>query len=200
MITINGVLTIRKVSGRHGDFRVGRLLTDIGEFSVKDAVLDQYDEGRYEGSFIIERIYPSHYSAGGRLIVEVRAELFSIALSDIGSLESAEVSLEQDPLEEEATSPRRAPKTRPPKLVPDEPALTPVVPEYQESNESAGLETGLESSTQSPDERLFGVLWPLQASIKLDPTVDRNVFRQQRDRLKELGYCFKPIGQIWVKT
>ena len=75
MIQVPGVLHIRVVTGRHGDFRVGRVVTDLGEFAVKDAELDQYDEGRYEGQFGISQISPSYYSAGGRLVVEVRARL-----------------------------------------------------------------------------------------------------------------------------
>ena len=58
MIKLPGVLHIRIITGRNGDFRVGRLVTDIGEFAVKDAELDQYDEGRYEGYFGISQIYP----------------------------------------------------------------------------------------------------------------------------------------------
>ncbi len=102
MIKLSGVLTIRVINGRFGDFRIGRLLTDIGEFSVKDAVLDQYDEGSYEGEFGVIKIYPSHYSTGGRLVVEVRAELGSIALSNINLLEQETTSnsLEQDPIED----------------------------------------------------------------------------------------------------
>ena len=51
MIKLSGVLTIRMIAGRFGDFRIGRLLSAIGAFSVKDAVLDQYDEVRQRQSF-----------------------------------------------------------------------------------------------------------------------------------------------------
>ena len=47
--------------------------------------------------------------------------------------------------------------------------------------------------------RLFGTLWPLQSKVKLDPTVDRQAFRAQRDALKDLGFKFQPLGQLWVK-
>lgn len=196
MIKLSGVLTIRIITGRHGDFRVGRLVTDIGEFAVKDAVLDQYDEGNYEGDFGVRRIFPSYYSAGGRLVVEVRAELSAIALSGINPLVQQETLLEQDPLDEDK-------------------ARTEVV---KTDADLAGHDTGSELAVQSnmlnvtlaqtddsganqddQDAQLFGLLWPLSDPIKLDPTVDRNRFRQQRDRLKALGYCFKPVGQRWVK-
>lgn len=35
--------------------------------------------------------------------------------------------------------------------------------------------------------------------VKLDPTVDRALFRNQRDRLKELGYVFDAKSQAWLK-
>jgi methionine synthase II (cobalamin-independent) len=35
--------------------------------------------------------------------------------------------------------------------------------------------------------------------VKLDPTVDRNLFRRQRDALKALGYTFNPAAQSWTK-
>ena len=46
MITIEGNLAIRTIAGRHGDFNVAKLATSIGDFVIKDALLDQYVEGR----------------------------------------------------------------------------------------------------------------------------------------------------------
>jgi len=56
MITIPGQLAIKTIHGRNGDFNVGRLATSIGEFVVKNAELDQYAEGKYEGDFAIAEI------------------------------------------------------------------------------------------------------------------------------------------------
>ena len=47
------------------------------------------------------------------------------------------------------------------------------------------------------DDALFGTLWPLGTQVRLDPTVDRKRFREQRNRLKALGYTFDAIEQIW---
>ena len=47
------------------------------------------------------------------------------------------------------------------------------------------------------DAALFGALWPLGETVKLDATVDRRVLRQQRDRLDKLGYEFAPLSQDW---
>ena len=49
----------------------------------------------------------------------------------------------------------------------------------------------------NPDAELFGLLWPLEQSVKLDPTVDRALFRRQVSRLKELGYRFQAPTQTW---
>ena len=184
MINIPGTLTIRIITGRNGDFRVWRLVTEIGEFAVKDAVLDQYDEGKYEGIFEISLIYPSSYNANGRFVIEVRAKLESIALANMDNLEQEEpASMEQDPIDEE-----KKPE-----------------PETQSSPDSGPAEAAENvdqeemASPADTDTELFGMLWPLNDQVKLDPTVDRGVFRQQRDRLKAMGYTFKAMGQMWIK-
>ena len=46
---------------------------------------------------------------------------------------------------------------------------------------------------------LFGVLWPIGRVVKLDPTIDRGLFRQQKDYLKNNGYRFSATEQNWVK-
>ncbi|KPZ17713.1 DEAD/DEAH box helicase [Pseudomonas amygdali pv. ulmi] len=75
MINLPGYLAIRTINGRNGEFNVGRLSTSIGEFVIKDALLDQYPEGKYRGDFAITEIRPSYYTNGGRLVVEIRARL-----------------------------------------------------------------------------------------------------------------------------
>jgi len=55
-------------------------MTDIGEFVAKRGI-EEFDPGTYEGDFAISRIYAAGYSAGGRSIVEVRADIDSIAFS-----------------------------------------------------------------------------------------------------------------------
>ena len=86
MITIPGQLAIKTIHGRNGDFNVGRLATSIGEFVVKNAELDQYAEGKYEGDFAIAEIRPSTYSANGRMVIEIRALLGGMTLSNIDAL------------------------------------------------------------------------------------------------------------------
>ncbi|HCF4240139.1 DUF3275 family protein, partial [Pseudomonas aeruginosa] len=68
MINIPGQLAIRTINGRNGEFNVGKLSTSIGEFVIKDALLDQHIEGKYRGDFAITEIRPSYYTTGGRLV------------------------------------------------------------------------------------------------------------------------------------
>ena len=175
-MNIDGVLTIRTIQGRNGPFNVGRLITDLGEFAVKDTLLDQYDEGRYEGNFSITQIFPASYFAAGRFVVEVRATLKNLTLDGVDELkpEDTAVAPEPDPMDDQ---------------------ILPVAPKPESSEE---VSTQPESEVESDDDEvLFGTLWPLGAQVKLDPTVDRKQFREQRNRLKALGYTFDAIEQIW---
>jgi hypothetical protein len=116
MITIPGQLAIKTIHGRNGDFNVGRLATSIGEFVVKNAELDQYAEGKYEGDFAIAEIRPSTYSANGRMVIEIRALLGGMTLSNIDALSRDDARRlspqEVDPIDEEAQT--AAPTQRPP--------------------------------------------------------------------------------------
>ncbi len=194
MISIEGRLMIKIINGRNGPFRVGSLLSDIGEFAVKDKILDQYDEGSYRGLFTISKIFSSTYSTGSRLVVEVRAVLENISLANVDAIEPEQhESLEQDPLDEEKDENLEVTK-----------------PDHSiEATDSDGLIEPIDSEDEDQndltpeelsDKKLFGLLWPLQESFKLDPTVSRVTFREQRERLKSLNYKFNPIGQYWTKT
>lgn len=195
MITLPGQLAIRTISGRNGDFNVGRLSTSIGEFVIKDALLDQYSEGKYRGDFAITEIRPSYYTNGGRLVVEIRAKLDSMTLEDVAHLTTEEAErlspTETDPIDEESatSSPTPAPTSRPRKPL-------------QASDDEAPF--GMKKSASHPstsaaetDEALFGTIWPLGASVRLDTTVDRQQLRQQCTRLGELGYALDFKLQTW---
>lgn len=111
MITIPGQLAIKTIHGRNGDFNVGRLATSIGEFVVKNAELDQYREGKYDGDFVIVEIRPSTYNANGRMVIEIRAHLGGMTLSNIDALSRDEARRlspqEVDPIDEEGRRPCR---------------------------------------------------------------------------------------------
>ena len=54
-------------------------------------------------------------------------------------------------------------------------------------------------STQDGDAALFGLLWPLGESVKLDSTIDRRALRAQIARLGELGYALDFKTQEWSR-
>ncbi len=168
---LNGTLAIREINGRNGPFKVGTLQTSLGEFAVKDSLLDQYDSGTYEGEFQIERIFQGHYIAGGRSVTEIRAQLANISINDIDAKAPTPIEVEPDPIDSDKPQPAKESKS----------------------------ETEPEARSNSDDNSLFGLLMPLGESIKLDPSVDRKVLRVQTVRLKELGYEFDAKSQTWKK-
>jgi hypothetical protein len=198
MITLPGQLAIKTIHGRNGDFNVGRLATSIGEFVVKNAELDQYDEGKYEGHFAIAEIRPSTYTANGRMVIEIRALLGGMTLSNIDALsrdEARQLSPQEvDPIDEEAQAPALATPKVEAKAQPRHPR-DPLVDTTPFG--TAPVTTSPEASAEADDAVLFGTLWPLGDSVKLDATVDRRVLREQRDRLGALGYEFAPLSQDW---
>ena len=196
MITIPGQLAIKTIHGRNGDFNVGRLATSIGEFVVKNAELDQYAEGKYEGDFVITEIRPSTYSANGRMVIEIRAILGGMTLSNIDALSRDEARRlspqEVDPIDEE-TQVSALDTTKATAKSKSRSWRDPLVDTTQ-----FGSEPGATASEASADHAaLFGALWRLGDVVKLDATVDRRVLRQQRDRLGVLGYEFAPLSQDW---
>ncbi len=64
-IVVPGQLTLRTIRGKNGPFTVGRLTTPIGEFAIKDAELEQYPEGKYDGEFVIRYIFAKSYPVAG---------------------------------------------------------------------------------------------------------------------------------------
>jgi hypothetical protein len=197
MITLPGHLAIRTISGRHGDFNVGRLSTSIGEFVIKDALLEQHTEGKYRGDFAIIEIRPSYYTTGGRLVVEIRARLDSMVLEDVETLSAADnASIDAqtpDPVDEAPAATRE-----PPKPARTKPARKPIDDDTPFGMSSAKTSQSVLAADAS-DADLFGSVWPLGDSVKLDPTVDRQQLRSQCRRLDELGYALDFKLQIWSK-
>lgn len=178
MITVPGTITIRSIDGRFGSFNVGTLDCSLGSFTVKDSSIEEFNEGGYSGNFVIDKIKPHSYMAGGRVVVEVRATLSAIMLNKgEAPLPASQESMEQDPIEEESIS---QPESQTPQ------AIQPIRDECGDipAEEVAAL---------------FGVIWPLGNIVKLDPTINRAVFRQQKDYLKSVGYTFEATSQHWLK-
>lgn len=207
MIKLPGNLHIRSVRGRNGDFSVGRLVTDIGEFVLRDEFLGQYGEGHYQGEFGIAEIFPASYVAGGRMVIEIRATLASLALAAIDDLPGGQA--ESASLAESApVSPEAGDESVKTKVTSRRNKLGVVKPPNDgqpadgEDGQPAQNEifppTG-DACDDGADAHLFGALWPLGDTVKLDTSVSRALFRQQKERMKALGYTFQASGQLWVR-
>lgn len=191
-VVVSGSLTIREIIGRHGPFKVGKLITQLGEFAVKDALLDQYDSGTYDGNFGIGRIYPSYYVASGRIIVEVRASVENMVLSGIDDqLPEEPLFTEPDPMDTEPVNTDDSPTLD----AHSKPSASKAGNTSDDSQDTDEPESEIDS-----DAALFASLMPLADNVKLDPTVKRAVLRVQCDRLKVLGYKFQPANQTWCKS
>lgn len=188
-IRVRGTLSIQRKTSARGAFNIGDLATEIGEFEVKDSLIEEFEPGKYTGEFIIKWIAPDSFSWRGRVFVKNRATLDEILIDEADEGAPApSAPPEPDPIEQQA--PVQAPAQAKPALSQDS-----VAPQPTPSKEARPPDG------KPADAELFGdellVLMQECAPIKLDPTVDREQFRQQRDRLKELGYSFDARAQTW---
>lgn len=205
-VVVPGTLIIRDIPKRAGgSFKVGKLSTHIGQFEVKNPELDQYEPGTYSGNFCIDKIYPSHYIAGGKIVIEMRAVLSCFVLAGFDE-ETGEVEpLDVDPAEEEAATAAPEPAGREPvqeTATATEPAATADEAQAAATDDKKVMSVEEERAfrEEQMDKDTFGELYPLGAEVKLDPTVGRTKLRAQCDRLKGLGYKFVAARQTWVKA
>lgn len=171
MIPVNGEITIRQRQGRFGLFNTAILECSIGTFAVRDRSLEQFNEGVYTGVFILKHIRPYPYTVGGRIVVEIIAELDQIILSEDQFEITHDYELEQDPIIQEQN--------------------------HRPNVQSVELPAG--NSECDDVAELFGELWPLGAVVKLDSAAERFVLRRQKDYLGQMGYTFDQGSQCWVK-
>ncbi|NMG74240.1 DUF3275 family protein [Aromatoleum diolicum] len=199
-VTVEGSLCIKRINGANGPFCVGDLLTDIGEFRVKDPVLDQFEEGVYTGHYTIQRIFSWSYNANGRLVVEIRARLADLQIHAGTESSLPDSTTEPDPADESthdssAAAPERAPVAEKQDASPSR------TPADSSPDESEAIPCP--APDDSSDGALFGeelhALVTSRRPVKLDPAIDdRRRFREQRNRLKSgLHYGFIPEEQTW---
>jgi hypothetical protein len=192
-VSVHGSLTVRWIYGRNGEFAVGDLHTPIGEFKVKDSLLDQFEEGTYAGTFWISQIFSKSYEYRGRITIETRAVLADLQIDDEAKHSAEQEPAELDPIDE----PPPAPVPPPVRIV--VPPRRPAASGTANRKEAAGPQ-----DLDPQDLALFGdelaEQLRLQGTVKLDSTIDRVRLRAQRKRLGELGYAFDSITQTFSKT
>jgi hypothetical protein len=210
-------LRVKKIQqSRNGPFAVANLFTEIGEFKVKDVLLDQFDEGEYQCTVWISEIYLGQYIAWGRAVAEVRAKLHDIRVDSASELDEApQEPPEPDPIDEvEPPRVTRKPErpaqqlaTKPPKDAGKEGApggLADLKAKLQGIGRKAKPESEPTAEAKPAVDfvALYGEeLWSRierREPVKLDPTADRAVFRQQAATLRQqLSYEFDPLQQTF---
>jgi hypothetical protein len=189
MEKLRGNLVVEEINGRRGPFCVGMLKTSIGDFKVTDKELDQFAPGSYAGDFLIEELktktvpwrqgtftYIQAIISEGGFLIDEEAQLHPES--------DATPQAEPDPLDSEEQAGPQGHATPTPK-----PSAAP---------------KPVRTEPEPDDEAIFGIeLYPQfaqrQSPIALDATVDRQLFRQQRERLKAVGYRFNSVGQHWIQ-
>lgn len=192
MERLRGTLAVEEISGRRGLFCVGMLHTSIGEFKVTAKELDQFAPGQYKGEFLIEELRTKTVPWRKGTFTYIQAQIaeggFLIDAEEQGHAQEAPAQAEPDPLDmEESQAPAAGATSRTPGSARTRGRSKPAEPVAEVQD----------------DEAIFGIeLYPLFAArlspIALDATVDRVLFRQQRERLKAVGYRFVSTDQHWV--
>ncbi|MBK3845815.1 DUF3275 family protein [Stutzerimonas xanthomarina] len=199
---VPGQLTLRTIHGRNGPFNVGRLVTAVGKFAVKDAELEQYPEGKYNGEFVIRYIDAKAYPTCDGMRFEIRASLDGMTLSGTDKLSKAEArafaTQEIDPLDEDLAAHPVTPAATPePESAPVRASTDPLIDTRPFGVDAPAATATASGSPDSDDAALFGLLWPLGESVKLDSTIDRRTLRVQIARLGTLGYALDFKSQQW---
>ena len=176
-ISIPGTLQVIKRSGKNGDFSVGDLNTDIGRFRVKHAVLDEFEQGSYNGVFVITNVFNViSTTSSGQIWGNLCANLDWDLLKVMAQTDSVDETLEATAAVEETIAEMPEPETEQP---------TPVHSDDNLISDTDALQALLDAN--APE-------------IKLDNTLeDRSQFLKLRDAVKATGrYKFDPNGQKWV--
>lgn len=210
MIRIDGAhLRVKRIrQSRNGAFCVADLSTDIGEFKVKDPLLDQFDEGEYTANVWISEIYLAQYVAFGKGVTEIRARLQDLEVETQGALHQGHEQAEPDPLDEHEPV-RAAP-------VPPAPAAAkPRKSDWERFNKKKRTDVPEDSSASdgkrrtAPDQPVDHNLEELfdtelvqailnRQPVKLDATIERSLLRRQAAELgQKLGYRFDAKQQTW---
>lgn len=212
----NATLQVKHRNGRYGTFSVADLLTDFGQFKVKDPVLDQFEEGEYKADVWIDEIYLGYYTAYGRGVNEIRARLHDLQVLDEDQ-RPAEPEQDIDPIEEAEALTQVAAVAAPTQQETQTDATSGRVVQPREAVDASRdsrwdkfkrkiakaeaapepvARNAQQESDSIYDDAALAAIEQLEP-VKLDPTVDRALLRRQTAGLKELGYKFNSREQMW---
>lgn len=138
------------------------------------------------------------YGANSGSEIRVRLDAMNIASTDTLTQDDEQKLLPpvNDPLEEESVKPEPKPEAVPQQLNPA-PAKA---AKSSSDNVRKQFIVPPVAELEANDQALFGSLWPLGDTVKLDTTAPRQTLRQQKARLSQLGYDFIAQDQQFVKS
>lgn len=185
--SIPATLNVIERAGRKGAFMVAELITDIGTFDLKHRVLEQFQEGSYQGVFIITRVYTQSVTwkngTWTKLCADLDWEALRIMAQSEEAIPSTGLAVAEMVAEETASVEAETPA----------PVSQPAAASVQTAPAAIG-DDDLISDIDTLQLRIS-----LSEPVKLDATMeDRTLFRQLRDELKTHGYRFNAVDQSWI--
>jgi hypothetical protein len=207
MIILEGNITNKVIPGANGDFSVGNFNTEIGQFKIKSQLLDQFEEGDYQVRVSVTKLSLNTYvvKRSGITITEIVADIDAIDVIDAEIKTIEQESVEPDASVDDAhvdkasvtTEIKAVEKPTPNKPVKADKGTKVSTDKPQESQ--APVATVIDGDDEKTLSELFGHLWPLTESVKLDTTLPRTLIIKQKDYLYKQGYTFDLKTQIWSK-
>lgn len=163
------------------------LYCKLGTFMVvgtSEGSISSLDCGIYDGFFEILKIVPVTHPKDTGVTVHLGVKLGQVAITTPIEGTNAPVqttfNLSNESVSDETPEP-------------DEDD------EDEDEDEDDDFDFEDESESES-DAALFGELWPLEETVCLDSTLDRETLRNQSQRLRELGYSFDKDEQVFIKS
>lgn len=185
----DGTLRVHTVTWRNGQFNAGLLKSPIGDFEVSDKALEQFEPGDYTGRFLVEQIEQK-----GRRTQRGYMFFMYARIAQDGFLIDTENQVDQTGTPEPGVALPDDLADQASKF--NEPAQTPNV-----TSKPAPIAVQVQGDQEESDKTLFGLelyaLFAARSELALDATVDRDLFRRQRERLKAEGYRFQSKTQTW---
>ncbi len=201
-VTLEGSIATKLIQGANGEFTVGTFKTNVGIFKIKSGQLDQFpDEGEYDVSVVVNEfklnMYPSRRT--GICVSEILLEVDKIIVFDFVQEHSID-----DPVEPDASvqaikesEPQQKSEHQKDKIRLTMPSAE--KPCNKPKGTSGGRTTANANGDSDEDGRkLFGELWPLPESFRLDTTLPRGTIIKQRDYISGL-YQINPTTQVWTR-
>jgi hypothetical protein len=206
-----------KFEGRYGDC-VGELFHECCELKVKDSLLDQFEEGEYHGTVGSAESSCIHI-AFGKAVTEMRATLHDMQLDSASDAPVETELAEPDPLLESPSLASQTPVWSAPLPAPSTESKTegstrlgdqmrerierikrnPGQPTQAIAQASSVEDVGQVDTPDLPEvlREYWDQIRGLQP-VKLDPTVDRSMLREQTKAIGQLGsYKFVFQDQTW---